>query len=106
MRTQFSTQNLGKQQKSKTKIDTETLCIPLFISGVAKICLLLFFEDLHKNTTVNQRVLGSSPRGGATEKHLLAIAGAFFMVKIALKSIYLQRRAKEYLVWLNIFIIK
>ncbi len=28
--------------------------------------------------TVNQRVLGSSPRGGATEKHLLVMAGAFF----------------------------
>jgi len=33
-----------------------------------------------EHMTVNQRVLGSSPRGGATEKHLLVIAGAFFIL--------------------------
>jgi hypothetical protein len=39
----------------------------------------LIFVAWFKIMTVNQRVLGSSPRGGATEKHLLVMAGAFFL---------------------------
>jgi hypothetical protein len=57
------------------------LSISFYISNLACILKSLICIVWFKIMTVNQRVLGSSPRGGASKKEASVYTGAFFVLR-------------------------